>query len=118
VQSSKAQDPQAIQSIIDQVKTKWADMAAKEIDSFTKANEGTDGFDERLAALKDQLESGLSGKIVTLLDRYQQSIENLEFKPLEDGQAKLAAMQNPLYAGKFTDTQVQNAQHDVQLQQQ
>ncbi|MBN9551299.1 MAG: transglycosylase SLT domain-containing protein, partial [Alphaproteobacteria bacterium] len=118
VQSSKAQDPQAIQSIIDQVKTKWADMTAKEIDSFTKANEGTDGFDERLAALKDQLESGLGGKIVTLLDRYQQSIENLEFKPLEEAQAKLAAMQNPLYASKYTDAQVQDAQHDVQLQQQ
>lgn len=118
VQSSKAQDPHALQSIIDQVQTKWGEMAAKEIDSFTKANEGTDGFDERLAALKDQLESGLGGKIVTLLDRYQQSIENLEFKPLEEAQAKLAAMQNPLYASKYTDTQVQNAQHDVQLQQQ
>ncbi|TPJ51668.1 MULTISPECIES: phage tail tape measure protein [unclassified Mesorhizobium] len=118
VQSSKAQDPQALQSIIDQVKTKWADMATKEIDSFTKANEGTDGFDERLAALKEQLESGLGGKIVTLLDRYQQSIENMEFKPLEEAQAKLSAMQNPLYASKYTDSQVQDAQHDVQLQQQ
>ncbi|WP_206631222.1 phage tail tape measure protein, partial [Mesorhizobium sp. M7A.F.Ca.MR.362.00.0.0] len=118
VQSSKAQDPQALQSIIDQVKSKWADMAQKEIDAFTKTNEGTDDFDERLTALKDQLNSGLSGKIITLLDRYQQSIENLEFKPLEEAQARLAAMQNPLYANKFSDAQVQGAQHDVQLQQQ
>ncbi|TPL42619.1 phage tail tape measure protein [Mesorhizobium sp. B2-4-5] len=118
VQSSKAQDPQALQSIIDQVKAKWADMTEKEVASFTKANEGTDGFDERLAGLKDQLESGLGGKIVTLLDRYQQSIENMEFKPLEDAQAKLQAAQNPLYANKFSDVQVQGMQHDVQLQEQ
>ncbi|TIW45573.1 MAG: hypothetical protein E5V72_13250 [Mesorhizobium sp.] len=118
VQSSKAQDPQAIQSIIDQVKTKWAEMAKKEVDAFTKANEGTDDFDTKLASLKDELNSGLSGKVVTLLDRYQQSIENMQFEPLLDAQARLEAAQNPLYANKYTDAQVQGMQHDVQLQQQ
>ncbi|RWI88171.1 MAG: phage tail tape measure protein [Mesorhizobium sp.] len=118
VQSSKAQDPQAIQSIIDQVKTKWAEMAKKEVDAFTKENEDTDDFDTRLASLKDELNSGLSGKIVTLLDRYQQSIENMQFEPLLDAQARLEAAQNPLYANKYTDAQVQGMQHDVQLQQQ
>ncbi|RWM27920.1 MAG: phage tail tape measure protein [Mesorhizobium sp.] len=118
VQSSKAQDPQAIQSIIDQVKTKWAEMAKKEVDAFTKANEGEDDFDTKLASLKDELNSGLSGKVVTLLDRYQQSIENMQFEPLLDAQARLEAAQNPLYANKYTDAQIQGMQHDVQLQQQ
>ncbi|MER8983973.1 phage tail tape measure protein [Mesorhizobium sp. M0843] len=118
VQSSKAQDPHALQSIMDQVTSKWAEMTEKEVASFTKENAGTDDFDTKLAALKEQLGSGLNSKIVTLLDRYQQSIENLEFAPLEDAQAKLAAAQNPLYASKYTEGQVQGLQHDVQLQEQ
>ncbi|RWD47486.1 phage tail tape measure protein [Mesorhizobium sp.] len=118
VQSSKAQNPQAIQSIIDQVRAKWAEMAQKEVDAFTKENEDTDDFDTRLASLKEELNSGLSGKIVTLLDRYQQSIENMQFEPLLDAQARLEAAQNPLYANKYSDAQVQGMQHDVQLQQQ
>lgn len=117
VQSSKAQDPEAIQSIIDQVRSKWTDLAKKEIDSFTAENAGTDDFDQRLSDLKDNLNAALSGKIVTLLDRYQQAIESTPYAPLQDAQAKLEAAQNPLNAGKFTDVQVQGLQHNVQLQE-
>lgn len=117
VQSSKAQDPAAIQSIIDQVRSKWADMMEKEIEAFTTENQGADDFKERLASLTEELNAGLSGKIVTLLDRYQASIENLQYQPLLNAEAQLSAAQNPLYAHKYSEGDVQDLQRNVQLQQ-
>ncbi|WP_353646951.1 phage tail tape measure protein [Mesorhizobium sp. WSM2240] len=116
-QSGKAENPEALQSIIDQVRTKWAEMMEKEIEAFTVKNKGTDGFEERLADLTTDLEAGLTGKVVTLLDRYQAAIENQSYAPLQDAQANLAAAQNPLYAKNFTDADVAGLEKNVQLQE-
>ncbi len=117
VQSSKAQDPSAIQSIIDQVRTKWTDLMQKEVEAFTVANKDAPDFDERLKSLNEELTAGLNGKIVTLLDRYQAAIENQPNAPLLDAQAKLDAAQNPLYANKYTGSDIDGLQRNVQLKE-
>lgn len=117
VQSGKANDPKALQSIMDQVRSKWAEMMEKEVASFTAENQGQDGFDERLASMTADLEAGLTGKLVALLDRYQASIENMEYAPLLDAEANLAAAQNPLNAKNFTPTDIAALERNVQLQE-
>ncbi|MCV0350189.1 MAG: phage tail tape measure protein [Nitratireductor sp.] len=117
VQSAKVTNPEALQSIIDQIRSKWGEMMEKELEAFRVENEGTDGFEGRLQNLNDQLEAGLSSKIVTLLDRYQNSIENLEYAPLENAKAELAAAQNPAYAHKYSEGEIFNLENNVRLQE-
>lgn len=117
VQSSKVIDPDTLQGIIEQVQTKWAEMAEKELEAFRVENEGTDGYEERLKNLDENLNSALSRKIVTLLDRYQSAVENLQYAPLMEAQAHLAAAQNPLHANRFTPGDIASLENNVLLQE-
>lgn len=110
--------PEGVENIRKTVQDRYAQIMDEELKKFDAENaqlktDDVDAYNAQRQAVTEKVKADLSKDMARISEEYLKAAENRIDAPVREAKTRLEVAQNPLYASKYTATDIQKLQQDV-----